>query len=155
MPTTKLAFASACLAALSCSCGAIQEAAGGAQQLTQGFLSAISTGNYVAIHEMMSDSLQDRFPPPHVESTFSIVREETGVCGAPRILNFRSNVNASGSRLMLGFAADCTLGGIQGTLVWKTEDSVRKLESFSILRLLASSENVPKSGEQDDLAQLP
>lgn len=123
--------------------------------MTQDLLTLINAGNYVAIRKLMSGNLQDRFQPPQVESAFSVVREETGACGAPRILNFRSNVNASGSYLTLGFAADCTLGAIQGTLIWRTEDSVRKLESFSLLRLLASSESVPKSDAQGDLAQAP
>lgn len=153
MPKPKLAFALACLAVISCGCGTIQEAAGGAQQLTQDLLTLINQGDYVGIREMMSGTLQDRFQAPNVESAFRVVREEAG-CGAPRILNFNSNVSASGSRLTLGFAADCTRGPIQGTLVWRTEEAVRKLDSFVILRLIASSDSVPTSDAQGEVAQL-
>ena len=153
MPRLKLAFVLAFIAAISCGCGVIQEAAGGAQQLTQGLLTLINQGDYVGIREVMSGTLRDRFQPIDVESVFGVVHEEAGICGSPRILNFHSNVNSSGSRLTLGFAADCTQGPIQGALVWKTEDSVRKLESFSILRVIASSETVPASDAQGDVAQ--
>jgi len=154
MPKPKLAFAMVCLAALSFGCTAIREAAGGAQQLTQDLLSLINTGDYIAIREMMTGSLQDRFQPSHVASAFGVVREEAGVCGAPRILSFNSNVNASGSRIALSFRADCTLGPIQGTLVWRTEDAVRKLDSFAILRLIASSDNAPTSDAEGEVARL-
>lgn len=154
MPKLRLRLALACVAAFTYGCGAIQEAAGGAQQLTQDLLTLINQGDYAGIRETMTGTLKDRFQPASVETVFGSVHEEAGVCGAPRILNFNSNVNTSGSRLTLGFAADCTRGPIQGTLVWRTEDAVRKLDSFAILRLIASSASVPSTDDSGDVAQL-
>lgn len=115
-------------------------ATGEAREATAALFQATNEQDYPAIRDLMTRELSDRFDMAQTRKVFGRVRSEAGQCGAPSIMGYNANYSAGGTRVTLTFSARCRLTGLHGTLVWRVEGGETKIRSFSIQRVVASSD---------------
>jgi hypothetical protein len=141
--------------AFSTGCASIGEA----RSATVALFAATNEQAYGAIRSLMSRELSDRFDMEQTRRVFGRVRSEAGQCGVPSILGYNANYSAGGTRVTLTFSVRCRLTGLHGTLVWRVEGGETKISSFSIQRVVASSDeeavtppaDVASSGANSDV----
>lgn len=113
---------------------------GEARESTIALFKATNEQDYGAIRDLMSRELSDRFDMTQTQRVFGRVRSEAGQCGVPSIVNYNTNYSSGGTRVTSAFSVKCRLTGLHGTLIWRVEGGETKIQSFSIQRVVASSD---------------
>ena len=136
MPKLSLLVTMIGVLALSNGCATMGEA----REATIALFEATNKQDYGAIRDLMTRELSDRFDITQTQRVFGRVRSEAGQCGVPSIVNYNANYSSGGTRVTLSFSVRCHLTGLHGTLIWRVEGGETKIQSFSIERVVANSD---------------